>query len=189
MPHTSKPLPLLSEKDIARFWSKVNKQGPDDCWPWLGGLSEEGYGKFKAQGRTLVAHRVAWELENGPPDDPTHTSTCHSCDERYAKGDKTYRRCCNPAHSWPGSAGDNLADARKKGRQRWDSPAQLAVWDRSIRIAAQVAAQARRDKTHCVNGHPLSGNNLYIDLKRGKRQCHICRRAAEERRQAKHKAY
>ncbi len=31
-------------------------------------------------------------------------------------------------------------------------------------------------KTHCPKGHPLSGDNLYVDP-RGKRCCRLCRRA------------
>ena len=35
-------------------------------------------------------------------------------------------------------------------------------------------------KTHCVHGHPLSGENLYLTPK-GKRECKECRRAAKKR--------
>jgi len=42
-------------------------------------------------------------------------------------------------------------------------------------------------KTHCVNGHPLSGDNLYIVPSDGRRQCrtcklHVVQRLAAERR-------
>jgi len=42
-------------------------------------------------------------------------------------------------------------------------------------------------KTHCVNGHPLSGDNLYIVPSDGRRQCrtcklHVIQRLAAERR-------
>lgn len=42
-------------------------------------------------------------------------------------------------------------------------------------------------KTHCLRGHPLSGENLYVDRK-GKRSCRVCKRAAEKRYRAKNKA-
>lgn len=31
-------------------------------------------------------------------------------------------------------------------------------------------------KTHCINGHPLSGKNLYVQVKTGKRYCRTCDR-------------
>ena len=47
-------------------------------------------------------------------------------------------------------------------------------------------------KTHCVNGHPLTPDNLYQwDLDRGRRRCLICRneyaKRAEQKRSAKNK--
>jgi hypothetical protein len=38
----------------------------------------------------------------------------------------------------------------------------------------------RARQTHCIHGHELSGDNLYLH-KKG-RQCKTCRRAIEERR-------
>jgi hypothetical protein len=28
-----------------RFWAKVKRAGPDDCWPWLGARDKEQYGR------------------------------------------------------------------------------------------------------------------------------------------------
>lgn len=47
-----------------RFWEKVCKG--DDCWEWTAAMDRKGYGKFGIDGRTLGAHRVAYELEVGP---------------------------------------------------------------------------------------------------------------------------
>ena len=62
---------------MERFWSKVDKRGPDECWEWQG--ARKGgrpgsipYGSFsvgsKRDGskRQINAHRVAYELANGP---------------------------------------------------------------------------------------------------------------------------
>ncbi len=33
---------------------------------WIGGLSSDGYGSFYLKGKKISAHRMAWELANGP---------------------------------------------------------------------------------------------------------------------------
>lgn len=102
----TRPLPELSELDIKRFWSKVDKSGgADACWEWMGGISKTGYGQFKASGRTLGAHRVASCLGEGV--DPYPLLACHKCDNR---------SCCRPDHLFAGTTKDNLDDMRNKGR-------------------------------------------------------------------------
>jgi hypothetical protein len=66
-----------TEADIRDyFWSLVDKDGrsPDPatgvklkCWLWLGSVTDQGYGRFKAGGRTYMARRFAWQ-EMGKPD-------------------------------------------------------------------------------------------------------------------------
>ena len=49
-----------------RFWAKVDKGGPDECWLWTGALSR-GYGNLViGHSGNRYAHRVAWELMVGP---------------------------------------------------------------------------------------------------------------------------
>jgi hypothetical protein len=48
-----------------QYWSKVEKRGTDECWPWLAS-GNKGYGQLNVGGRNRKAHRLAWELANGP---------------------------------------------------------------------------------------------------------------------------
>lgn len=88
-----------------RFWSKVNIQGPWDCWEWKRHRNEDGYGSFRFRGGMRLAHRVAWILSVGEiPDD---LGVLHHCDNP---------ACCNPAHIFLGTQLDNMRDAKRKGR-------------------------------------------------------------------------
>jgi len=94
-----------------RFWPKVNKDGPvhsvfgTPCWLWTG-TTHKGYGLFWIPGRSPAkAHRVAWELINGPI--PDGLNACHRCDNP---------PCCNPDHLFLGTLADNNRDMLTKGR-------------------------------------------------------------------------
>ena len=45
-----------------RFWLKVDKRGPDECWPWLARRRPKGYGQFFHKGKDRPAVRVALDL-------------------------------------------------------------------------------------------------------------------------------
>ena len=98
-----------------RFWSKVDIRSPDECWPWKASCSKQtGYGKFGKGGKYggwIEAHRVAYELTNGPV--PPGFLVMHSCD---------YRPCCNPLHLFAGTTLDNILDKVRKGIHRWKTP-------------------------------------------------------------------
>ena len=79
----------MTPKQIGRFWAKVAKGAePSDCWLWTSELTVKGYGRFTPYGRQhLRAHRVSYELANGPvPDGLVIDHTCR------------VRHCVNPAH-------------------------------------------------------------------------------------------
>lgn len=98
------PIPInSSEVDVARFWSRVDKRGPKDCWEWTGRPSETGYGRFRVCGVQYYAHRVAFTIVNGD----TELDVLHTCDHPW---------CCNPAHLYAGTAADNRRDCVERGR-------------------------------------------------------------------------
>ncbi len=97
----------MDEKTIARFWAKVDRRGPDDCWPWLAARHDKpfDYGAFGFDGQTRLTHRIAFFIANGRWPDPCG---CHRCDNP---------PCCNPAHIFEGSRADNMHDMFRKNRR------------------------------------------------------------------------
>jgi hypothetical protein len=66
------------------FWSLVDKNGPlpekstgvkSRCWPWLGSVTTNGYGRFKYEQRTRSVTRFAWKLKTGRDPGPLTIST------------------------------------------------------------------------------------------------------------------
>lgn len=101
-----KPGPQPIDPQI-RFWRKVQKGQPDQCWLWTGGTQGSGYGQFYlAKREPIGAHRYSWMLHNGR-DIPRGMHVMHSCDTPL---------CVNPAHLSVGSPRDNQVDKSMKGR-------------------------------------------------------------------------
>jgi hypothetical protein len=84
-----------------KFWSKVEMGGPEECWPFVGSRTPEGYGKFTIGDRTYRAHRIAWSIA-------TNQVVSGDLMVRHLKCDNP--PCCNPAHLAEGTAADNAAD-------------------------------------------------------------------------------
>lgn len=103
---------LLTEKDVDRFWSKVDVRGPNDCWPWKAKARlDGGYGVLNVwvsanRRRNVVSSRISCYLAHGDPPHPG-SKTLHSCDNP---------PCCNPAHLRWGTPLDNTRDAIERKR-------------------------------------------------------------------------
>lgn len=71
-----------------RFWRKVDKRSPDECWLWMGAVHPNGYAQIKrTRTKQLGVHRLAYELAKGRiPDGLTIDHLCRT------------RHCVNPRH-------------------------------------------------------------------------------------------
>lgn len=136
---------------IDRFWSKVSiPEDPEGCWLWTGAPNVQGYGELRIDRTTLIsAHRLAYMLLVGPiPEALVVSHACHDRDLSCPGNKCGHRLCVNVGHLAPMTDAENT----RAGRTPW-------AW-----------------KTECVNGHPYTDENTYVDPA-GRRRCRQCGRA------------
>lgn len=90
--------PVLTDKQIEDFWSKVNKT--EDCWFWLNN-SYNTYGKFYTNNTSYCSNRISFILANGQNSLSETDVVRHTCRNR---------RCVNPNHLEKGTHADNTRD-------------------------------------------------------------------------------
>ena len=93
-----------------RLREKLVHNETTGCVEFAGSRDRKGYGRIGVQlgfcrHETRLAHRVAWELENGPI--PDGLNVLHRCDNP---------PCCNTEHLFLGTLADNNKDMQAKGR-------------------------------------------------------------------------
>jgi HNH endonuclease len=110
-------MPTLEAIERA-FWACVwrcTHASPCDvcCWPWRGPGRKASKWHPSVLDTAILQypHRFALILEHGAGLLPTTAPhlwfvVCHRCD---------FPPCCNPAHLWVGTQGDNVRDAQAKG--------------------------------------------------------------------------
>lgn len=100
-----------------RLLSLCIRGSETECWPWKK-RTVNRYPIFNFEGYLTTASRVSHRIFIGPI--PDGMEVCHKCDNP---------QCVNPNHLWIGSHGDNMRDARKKGRLK-SPPGRKPGWKR-----------------------------------------------------------
>src|SRR5574343_126951 len=98
---------------LKSFWSNVQIKQPNECWEWLGSISNSGYGLWRRgsdHGFSKAAHRTAF-LSTGKTIPPFY-HVLHTCDNPI---------CCNPGHLFLGTNQDNVDDKISKERHNHGS--------------------------------------------------------------------
>jgi hypothetical protein len=141
-----------------RFWPKVNKT--KDCWLWTAGKDLKGYGSFSINGKSTIAHRVAYELTYGAiPKGMEIDHTCHNESDCHAGTDCPHRACVRPDHLEAISHDENIRRSKRNSRNY--------------------------KRTHCKNGHEFTPENTFI-RENGTEMCRTCARARYKRYHEKH---
>ena len=138
---------------ILKLWDGAQVGSLDECWPWQGRVSKDGYGLLGP----LRTHLFSLVVYTGRR--PLWRHAGHVChDAAVAAGTCTggvcpHRRCINPTHLEWQTATQNMRGGDT--------------------FAARNAA-----KTHCPQGHPYEEGNLSAaHLRRGGRVCLVCLKA------------
>ena len=101
-----------------RFWEKVEKT--DTCWNWTAAISTSGYGVIQDSGKVRYAHRMSYELANGPiATGLVIDHTCHS------------KACVNPGHLRAVSNKQNLENRDRANRQNKHSGVRGVSWHKT----------------------------------------------------------
>lgn len=134
---------VMSADLEARFWANVDKA--DGCWTWLASTTSEGYGQIRADGINRSAHRLSWEMSQGPV--PHGLVLDHLCRNR---------ACVNPDHLEPVTQRVNVQ--RGERAQRTHCPRGHAYSPENTRV--------RAGKRNCVACHRINQSN-YLARKKG----------------------
>lgn len=125
---------MVSKRTLRRFWDKVDKRDPDQCWEWTGATRAYRYGCFYFRDKVRAAHRVSFiihkrEIEDGE-------LILHHCDNGL---------CVNPNHLYAGDQNDNMNDM-------WERDRHPPTWGEASGQAKLTADQVREIRRRYAAG-------------------------------------
>ena len=85
-------MPRTGRAPSKSFGERLELDEETGCWNWTGAKTGDGYGNVKRGGKSIRAHRYAFEKFVGPI--PNGACVLHSCDNP---------ACCRPDHLRVGS--------------------------------------------------------------------------------------
>lgn len=100
------------QQAATRFFQKVRKAAPLECWEWQASKSAFGYGLFVINGKNVGAHRVSFALTHGVAalEKKRGFVVRHDCDNPI---------CVNPAHLRIGTPFQNRQDCVNRNRAKF----------------------------------------------------------------------
>ncbi len=124
---------------------KINKElfeqkfikNENGCWIWTANKNKQGYGKIKAQGKDIFAHRASYILYKET--NPEKLLVCHKCDNP---------SCVNPDHLFLGTHKDNHYDAQSKGRRPLTPHPSISYYAQGCRCEGCKLAQHNYGKEY-----------------------------------------
>lgn len=124
--------------DYPGIWKRIDRRSVDECWPW-DGAKTIGYGCVNWGGKTEYVHRLVYRQKVGPiPDGLVIDHICHNSAPNCPNNSECqHRGCQNPAHMEMVTRGENR---------------------RRAKVAGMAAVHAA--KTHCINGHEFTPDNI-----------------------------
>lgn len=135
-------LPSSKGLTLADRLAKKSKRNADGCLIWSGFAPRGGYGMISFGKRNRLAHRVSFELANGPI--PGGMFVCHRCDVPL---------CIEPTHLFLGTAADNTADMIAKGRGARGSRRPNAVLTEADVVEVKRRARAGERPWHIAKDY------------------------------------
>lgn len=142
--------------DMARLISRTDTvSDPDGCWYFNGKPSEWGYGSFTLNGKSIGAHRAAYQIFCGPTSEGMDVDhICHTRENCHGGTTCKHRLCVRPSHL------------------------QLITHHENV-LRGHAAVTKRTKKDVCFRGHEYTSENTYTwfnkKLNRDTRGCKACR--------------
>jgi len=159
-----------------RFWAKVVVDTGSGCWVWMGARNSRGYGSVGWQGKSQLAHRVAYaQLAGAIPDGL-------SLDHVALRG-CIHRSCVNPSHLEPVTYGENTM--RRFGSHHGlcakGHPMTYLPSGRGQCLTCRPLSERGNHalKTHCPRGHEYTTENTYLTPHKSGaigRECKVCKK-------------